>query len=124
MIDVQGGAGAGQRATVRDTWATTPSATPSRVTARAFVGRRGMINVERDIAMGGPIQQKGAMVVQGFLAGRFAKRYPLSFNCSILAFERSTAASRATNASLAELIAILSELSGLPVRQDRPSPAR
>ena len=90
---------------------------PSRVTARAFIGRRGVINVERDIAMSGPIQQKGAMVVQGLLAGRFARRYPLSFNCSIT-FEQNYGGVEGDSASLAELIAILSDLSGLPVRQD------
>jgi predicted ATP-dependent protease len=91
--------------------------TPSRVTARASIGRRGVINVERDVAMGGPIQQKGAMVVQGFLAGHFARRFPLSFNCSIT-FEQSYGGVEGDSASLAELVAILSELSGLPVRQD------
>ena len=91
--------------------------TPSRVTARASIGRRGVINVERDVAMGGPIQQKGAMVVQGFLAGHFARRYPLSFTCSIT-FEQSYGGVEGDSASLAELVAILSELSGLPARQD------
>jgi predicted ATP-dependent protease len=91
--------------------------TPSRVTARASIGRRGIINVERDIAMGGPIQQKGAMVVQGFLAGQFARKRPLSFNCSIT-FEQSYGGIEGDSASLAELIAIISEIAGLPVRQD------
>ncbi len=90
---------------------------PSRVTARAWTGRQGVINVERHVEMAGPIQQKGAMIVQGFLAGRFARRTPLSFNCSIT-FEQSYGGVEGDSASLAELIAILSELSGLPVRQD------
>ncbi|MEM7168965.1 MAG: AAA family ATPase [Pseudomonadota bacterium] len=91
--------------------------TPSRVTARASVGRRGVINVERDIALGGPIQQKGVMVLQGFLAGHFARRHPLSFNCSIT-FEQSYGGVEGDSASLAELVAILSDISGLPARQD------
>ena len=90
---------------------------PSRVTARASIGRRGITNVERDIALGGPIQQKGAMVVQGFLAGRFARRTPLSFNCSIT-FEQSYGGVEGDSASLAELVAIVSELADLPARQD------
>ena len=90
---------------------------PSRVTARAWTGRQGVINVERHVEMAGPIQQKGAMIVQGFLAGRFARRTPLSFNCSIT-FEQSYGGVEGDSASLAELIAILSELSGLPARQD------
>ena len=90
---------------------------PSRVTARASVGRRGVINVERDIAMGGPIQQKGVMVLQGFLAGHFARAMPLSFNCSIT-FEQSYGGVEGDSASLAELLAVLSDLSQVPLRQD------
>ncbi len=117
MIDVAGEViGQVNALTVRDT-GDHAFGTPSRVTARASVGRRGVINVERDIALGGPIQQKGAMVIQGFLAGHFARRYPLSFNCSIT-FEQSYGGVEGDSASLAELVAILSELSRLPVRQD------
>ncbi len=61
---------------------------PARVTARASIGRLGVSNIERDVELGGPIQQKGVLVLQGFLAGRFARRIPLSFNCSIT-FEQS-----------------------------------
>jgi predicted ATP-dependent protease len=90
---------------------------PSRVTARASVGRRGVINVERDIAMSGPIQQKGVMVLQGFLAGHFARRIPLSFNCSIT-FEQNYGGVEGDSASLAELLAVLSDLSQVSLRQD------
>ena len=89
---------------------------PSRITARASVGRRGVINIERDVAMGGPIQQKGAMVIQGFLAGRFARRHPLSFDVSIT-FEQSYGGVEGDSASLAELLAILSDLADEPIRQ-------
>lgn len=91
--------------------------TPSRITARASAGRLGVINIERDVALGGPIQQKGAMVLQGFLTGLFARRYPLSFNCSIT-FEQSYGGVEGDSASLAELLAIMSDLSGVPLRQD------
>ena len=90
---------------------------PSRVTARASAGRLGVINVERDTELGGPIQQKGVMVLQGFLAGHFARRFPLSFNCSIT-FEQSYGGVEGDSASMAELCAVLSTLSGLPLRQD------
>ncbi|MBM3485662.1 MAG: hypothetical protein FJX67_03390 [Alphaproteobacteria bacterium] len=90
---------------------------PSRVTARGSVGRHGVINVERDVALGGPIQQKGVMVLQGFLSGKFARRFPLSFNCSIT-FEQSYGGVEGDSASLAELLAVLSDLAGLPLRQD------
>jgi predicted ATP-dependent protease len=90
---------------------------PSRITARASMGRRGVINIERDVALGGPIQQKGAMVIQGWLMGRFARRMPLSFNCSVT-FEQSYGGIEGDSASLAELLAILSDLADVPLRQD------
>ncbi len=88
-----------------------------RVSARASVGRAGIVNIERDVALGGPIQQKGAMVLQGFLAGCFAQILPLSFTCSIT-FEQSYGGVEGDSASLAELIAVLSDLARVPVRQD------
>jgi len=90
---------------------------PARITARASAGRMGVINIERNVALGGPIQQKGVMVLQGFLSGRFARRFPLSFDCSIT-FEQSYGGVEGDSASLAELLSILSDLSGLPLRQD------
>ena len=91
--------------------------TPSRVTARASVGRRGVLNIERDTGLGGPLQQKGALVLQGWLSGTFARAYPLSFSVSIT-FEQSYGGVDGDSASLAELVAILSDISGVPVRQD------
>ncbi len=91
--------------------------TPSRVTASASVGRRGVLNIERDVGLGGPIQQKGALVLQGWLSGRFARHFPLSFNVSIT-FEQSYGGVDGDSASLAELVCILSDLSGVAVRQD------
>jgi predicted ATP-dependent protease len=90
---------------------------PSRVTARASIGRLGVSNIERDVELGGPIQQKGVLVLQGFLAGRFARRIPLSFNCSIT-FEQSYGGVEGDSASMAELVAVLSDLAGVPLRQD------
>ncbi|MFO1060628.1 MAG: AAA family ATPase [Dongiaceae bacterium] len=90
---------------------------PVRITARGSVGRRGIVNIERDVALGGPVQQKGAMVFQGFLARRFARDRPLSFTCSIT-FEQTYGAVEGDSASLAELVAVLSDLAELPVRQD------
>lgn len=90
---------------------------PSRVTARASVGRHGVLNIERQVALGGPIQQKGAMVLEGYLSGLFARTAPLSFNCSIT-FEQNYGGVEGDSASLAELIAILSDLAEVPLRQD------
>lgn len=90
---------------------------PARITARASAGRHGVINIERQVALGGPIQQKGVLVLQGFLSGRFARRFPLSFDCSIT-FEQNYGGVEGDSASLAEILAILSDLSGIPLRQD------
>lgn len=117
MIDTRGEAmGQINALTVRDLGDHAFGA-PIRVTARASVGRLGIINIERDTTLGGPIQQKGVMVLQGFLAGRFARRIPLSFNCS-LTFEQNYGGVEGDSASIAELLAILSDLAGLPLRQD------
>jgi predicted ATP-dependent protease len=69
------------------------------------------------VALGGPIQQKGVMVLQGFLSGRFAREFPLSFNCSIT-FEQNYGGVEGDSASMAEAVAVLSDLSGAPLRQD------
>lgn len=90
---------------------------PSRVTARTSIGRRGLTNIERETSLGGPIQQKGALVIQGFLAGLFARRTPLSFNASIT-FEQSYGGVEGDSASLAEVLTILSDLADVPLRQD------
>ena len=90
---------------------------PSRVSAQTSVGRRGVTNIEREIMMGGPIQQKGALVIQGFLSGLLARRIPLSFNASIT-FEQSYGGVDGDSASIAEVLAILSDLSGVALRQD------
>jgi predicted ATP-dependent protease len=90
---------------------------PSRLTARASVGHRGVINIERITELGGRTQQKGALVVEGYLRGTFARRHPVSFDCSIT-FEQSYGNIDGDSASVGELVAIISALSGLPARQE------
>ncbi len=90
---------------------------PSRITARTYAGEEGVINIERLIEMGGPIQQKGVLILDGYLKGMFAQKHPVSCNCSIT-FEQSYGEVEGDSASLAELVAILSALSDLPIRQD------
>lgn len=92
-------------------------AAPVRVTARAGVGAHGVINIERMAELGGPLQQKGVYTLEGFLRGRFAADYPLSCAVSVT-FEQAYGGVEGDSASLAELIAILSALAELPVRQD------
>ncbi len=90
---------------------------PARISARTFVSEEGVINIERLIDMSGPIQQKGAMILEGFLHAQFAQEFPVSCGCS-LTFEQNYAGIEGDSASLAELLAILSSLSEIPIRQD------
>ncbi len=91
--------------------------TPARISARSYAGDAGVLNIERMTEMAGPIQQKGAMILEGFLNGLLAQNFPLSYSCS-LTFEQSYVDVDGDSASMAEVIAILSSLSGIPVRQD------
>ncbi|MEQ9814229.1 MAG: ATP-binding protein, partial [Azospirillaceae bacterium] len=90
---------------------------PARITARTSAGHDGVLNIEREAAMSGPIQQKGALVIQGFLQGHFGRLNPPSFNATIT-FEQSYGGVEGDSASMAELVAILSDLAGVPIRQD------
>jgi predicted ATP-dependent protease len=90
---------------------------PNRISARTYAGELGVINIERLTEMSGPIQQKGVLILDGYLNGRFAQKYPLSCGCSIT-FEQNYGGVEGDSASLAELVAILSSLAGIPIRQD------
>jgi predicted ATP-dependent protease len=89
---------------------------PSRITARAYVGSRGVINIERETQMSGRIHSKGVFVLTSFLASRFAQQHPLSLSAS-LTFEQLYSEVDGDSASSTELYALLSELSGLPIDQ-------
>jgi lon-related putative ATP-dependent protease len=89
---------------------------PSRITARAFVGSRGVVNIERETQMSGRIHSKGVFVLSSFLASRFAQQYPLSLSAS-LTFEQTYTDVDGDSASSTELYALFSELSGLPIEQ-------
>lgn len=89
---------------------------PSRITARAFVGSRGVVNIEREIQMSGRIHSKGVFVLSSFLASRFAQEHPLSLSAS-LTFEQLYSDVDGDSASSTELYALLSELAGLPIEQ-------
>ena len=117
LIDTAGGAVGQINALTVSTAGDHRFGTPVRVTARSFAGRAGIVNIERDVGTGGPIQQKGAKVLEGYLAGRFARTRPLSFTCSIT-FEQVYGGVEGDSASMAELIAVLSDLAQLPIRQD------
>jgi lon-related putative ATP-dependent protease len=89
---------------------------PSRITASVGVGRQGLVNIEREASLSGPTHTKGVMIIGGFLSRLFAHNKPLGLTAK-LAFEQSYSGVDGDSASSTELYAILSELSGLPLKQ-------
>ncbi|HEV2440556.1 MAG TPA: ATP-binding protein [bacterium] len=89
---------------------------PSRITARVYVGSRGVVNIERETQMSGRIHSKGVFVLSSFFASRFAQEAPLSLSAS-LTFEQLYSDVDGDSASSTELYALLSELSRLPIDQ-------
>jgi len=89
---------------------------PGRITARVRLGKGEVIDIEREVEMGGPIHSKGVMILSGFLGARFAIDQPLSLSASLV-FEQSYSGVEGDSASSAELYALLSALSGAPIRQ-------
>jgi predicted ATP-dependent protease len=90
---------------------------PCRVTAVVYPGLEGPVNIAREVEMSGPIHAKGVLVLAGYLASRFAQTRPLSFSASLV-FEQTYEAIDGDSASSSELYALLSALSGVPLRQD------
>ena len=90
---------------------------PSRITARTFVGSSGLVNIERESDLSGEIHSKAVLILSGYLGGMYARTQPLALSASVT-FEQSYALVEGDSASLAELIALLSSVTNLPVRQD------
>ncbi len=89
---------------------------PSRVTASVAVGRDGIIDIERQAQLGGPTHTKGVLILGGYLANKYAQDKPLSLTAKLV-FEQSYGGVDGDSASSTELYAILSALSGLPLKQ-------
>lgn len=89
---------------------------PARITARVYTGQAGMVNIEREVKLSGPIHDKGVMILTGYLGGTFARERPLSLSASIC-FEQSYDGIEGDSASSTELYALLSALSGVPIKQ-------
>jgi len=89
---------------------------PVRITARTYAGRRGVVNIDREVNLSGAVHDKGALILIGYMGGRYAQRHPLGFSASIT-FEQSYDEIDGDSASSAELYALLSSLSGCPIRQ-------
>ncbi len=90
---------------------------PVRITASAALGKAGLINVERESNLSGRFHDKGMQIIAGFLRTQFAQDKPLSLAASIC-FEQSYSGIDGDSASSTEIYALLSALSGLPIRQD------
>ena len=89
---------------------------PSRITAQVRLGKGEVIDIEREVALGGPIHSKGVLILSGFLGGRFGREGPLSLTASLV-FEQSYGGVEGDSESAAELFALLSALSETPIRQ-------
>jgi lon-related putative ATP-dependent protease len=89
---------------------------PSRITARIRFGRGEVVDIEREVALGGALHSKGVLILSGFLGGRFGNTRPLSLNASLV-FEQSYGGVDGDSASAAELFALLSALADAPIKQ-------
>lgn len=89
---------------------------PSRITASTYMGRPGVVNIEREVKLSGSTHDKGVLILSGYLGKTFAQKHPLAVTIS-LAFEQSYSGIDGDSASSTELYAILSSLSGLPIQQ-------
>jgi ATP-dependent Lon protease len=89
---------------------------PSRITAKVSLGASGIINIEREAELSGKIHSKGMLILAGYLSSRFARNKPLSINAS-LCFEQSYSGVEGDSASSAEIYALLSALSEIPLKQ-------
>ena len=89
---------------------------PQRITATVRAGAGEIIDIEREVKLGGPIHSKGVLILSAFLAARFGWMLPLSLKASLV-FEQSYGGVEGDSASLAELVALLSALAGVAVKQ-------
>jgi len=92
-------------------------AKPTKITASVAAGRAGIINIEREADLSGKSHNKGVLILTGYFRARFAQKVPLTLSAS-LAFEQSYNGVEGDSASSTELYALVSALSGLPLRQD------
>lgn len=89
---------------------------PSRITAATFSGKKGIINIEREIKQSGKIHDKGVLILSGYLGEKYAKYTPMGLTVSI-GFEQNYSMIDGDSASSTELYAILSSISEVPIKQ-------
>ena len=90
---------------------------PSRITATVALGQAGLINIEREARLSGSTHDKGMAILSGFLRNRFGQKHPMAMSASIC-FEQSYSGIDGDSASSTEIYALLSALSGVPIRQN------
>jgi len=90
---------------------------PVRITAQASAGDEGVVDIEREVDMAGPIHSKGMLIISGYLRGRYMRERALGFSGSIV-MEQSYSGVEGDSASSAELLALISSITQLPMRQD------
>ena len=91
--------------------------TPSRITATTYVGKSGIVNIEKEARMSGQTHDKGVQIITGFLGQTYAQKFPMSLSCRVC-FEQNYSGIDGDSASSTELYCIISSLSELPIRQD------
>ncbi len=89
---------------------------PSRVSCRVRMGKGEVMDIEREVALGGPLHSKGVMILSSFLATRYSREAPLTLSASLV-FEQSYGGIDGDSASSTELYALLSALSDIPIKQ-------
>jgi len=89
---------------------------PSRVTAVVSAGRTGIVDIQREVKLGGPIHSKGVLILSAYLGHKYGQEQPLSLSASLV-FEQSYSLVEGDSASLTETLALLSALSGIPLKQ-------
>ena len=90
---------------------------PTRITATVSPGRDGIVDIEREVKLGGPIHSKGVLILSGYLTKKFSDNRPLTLAAKLV-FEQSYQGVEGDSASSAELYALLSALADLPIRQN------
>ena len=90
---------------------------PSRVTVSIGLGREGVMDIEREAKMGGPIHTKGVLILSGYINDKYARDKPLSLSARLV-FEQNYEGVEGDSASSTELYSIMSSLSGLPIKQN------
>ena len=91
--------------------------TPVKISALTRMGRQGIVDIEREVNLSGAIHSKGVMILSSYIASTYAQNYPLSLSASLV-FEQSYSIIDGDSASLAEVYALLSSITNIPIKQN------